>query len=114
MCISEVLWSWCNFQLTSSGFTFYVAASGIFPDVQFVLTYISMRIPELAPLWCLSSCQESLPGEIITSSRESKPQECFEHPMLPRLPDPPLRPAHSQRASSRATIWHHTAQLREL
>lgn len=78
MCISEVLWSWCNFKLTSSGFAFHVAASGIFPDVEFVLTYISKRNLELLQCWCFSSCQDGLPGDIITSSREGKPWECFE------------------------------------
>ena len=43
MCISEVLWSWCNFKLTSPGFALHAAASGLFPDREFVLTDISTR-----------------------------------------------------------------------
>ena len=50
MCISEVLWSWCDFKLTSPGFALHAAASGLFPDREFVLTDISTGILNLVSL----------------------------------------------------------------
>jgi hypothetical protein len=78
LCASEVLWSWCNFKLTSSGFVFHVAESGIVPDVEFVFIYISMRNLELLHSGVSQIVKKVSLGEIITSCRERKPQEPYE------------------------------------
>lgn len=78
MCVSEVLWSSYHLRLTSSDFEFHVTASGPFPDVEFGLTHISMRYLELLHSGVSQAVKTALPGEMITSFRERKPQECFE------------------------------------